>query len=380
MAVRAMIVMLLGSAVVVGGLVATVEGRKESGDGGAWGAPEPATITAEPARIESLELRLSAIAFLEARQGVEVSAPVDGTVQSIRFESGQQVAQGDVLVALDADVELAGLEGARAELELAEANLARAEALKSTDAVSVASLDKAAAEHRVWTATVRGLEAAIAKKRITAPFAGVLGIRQVEVGQYLEAGDPVVNLQDLAVILANFSVPQRELPRLAVGQRVLLSVDAYPGQPFEGRLAVIEPEVEADTGMASLQATFDNANGLLRPGMYATVAVELGNRRQVVTVPESAVSFTLYGDTAYVVEPRESEADLAEDDAQRTFGAVRQVIVRTGARREGRVVIEEGLEAGQVVVTAGQMKLDDGAAVEVVQTLALTPPDSLPLD
>lgn len=373
MAGRKMIVMLLGSAVVFGGIVATVERRKSDGDAGAWGAPQPVTVTVEPARVEALDRRLPAIAVLEARQGVDVSAPVDGTVQKILFESGQTVERGDTLVALDADVELAGLTGARAELDLAKANLARAEALKTTDAVSAASLDKTAAEHRVWTATVAGLEASIAKKRIAAPFGGVLGIRQIEVGQYLEAGDPVVNLQDLSVIFANFSVPQRDLPNLAVGQPVLLHVDAYPDREFAGALAVIEPEVEADTGMVMMQATFENADGLLRPGMYATVAVETGARREVVTVPESAVSFTLYGDTVFVVEP-------AEGAAAGSFGEVARVIVRTGARRDGRVAIEEGLAPDRLVVTAGQMKLDDGAPVEVVETLALTPPETMPLD
>jgi membrane fusion protein (multidrug efflux system) len=298
---------------------------------------------------------------------------VPGLVQKILFESGGQVASGQPLVKLDADVERANLASAVAALKLAKANLARGESLRSTDSISKATLEQRQSEYEVASAQTTALSAQIEKKAINAPFDGVLGIRKINVGEYLEAGDPIVNLQDLTVMLVNFSVSQKELAALVVGEEVHMTTDAYPGREFGGEISAIEPLIDEETGMVAIQGRFDNAGGLLRPGMFAKLSIVLPARMSVVTVPQTSISYSLYGDFVYVATEGKGEQGDPIITVQRR-------VVRTGERRNGQVIIEEGLAAGELTVTSGQLKLDNGTRVSLAEKQSLTPPAVIPAE
>lgn len=369
-----MLFMLIGSAIVFGGVFYKIFSGFSAMAEAMANMPAPViNVTAQPAGTDDWGVEVAAIGVLEARRGVDVTTSVTGLVQQIRFESGQQVAQGETLVQLDADVERANLSSAQASLKLAKANLARGESLRTSDNISKATLEQRQSEYEVASAEVTALIAQIDKKVITAPFDGVLGIRKVNVGQYLDAGTPIVNIQDLSKMLVNFSVSQKELSDLKVGQAVRMTTDAYPVRTFDGTISAIEPLINQETGMVLVQGTFDNPDSLLRPGMFAKLAILLPTRMQVIVVPQNALSYSLYGDFVYVAT--QSKTGEGAD-----VTSVERRIVKSGERRNGAVVIEEGLKAGETVVTSGQLKLDNGTHVAIVKDDTLALPEQVPVE
>ncbi|MBI2257220.1 MAG: efflux RND transporter periplasmic adaptor subunit [Proteobacteria bacterium] len=366
--------MLIGSVVIFGGVFFKIFSGFAAMQAAMANAPVPVVnVSAQPAAEQDWGVEVSAIGVLEANRGVDVTTSVAGLVQQIRFESGENVTQGQVLVQLDADVERANLASAQASLKLAKADLERGQSLRTTDNISKATLEQRQSQYEVAAAEVAALSAQIEKKVISAPFTGELGIRKVNVGQYLDPGNPIVNIQDISKMLVNFSISQKELSDLKVGQAVRMTTDAYPITTFEGTVTAIEPLVNQQTGMVEIQGTFNNAEGLLRPGMFAKLAVLLPSRMHVVVVPQVALSYSLYGDYVYVAKEGKSEQGEAITTVERR-------IVKSGERRDGFVLVEDGLKSGEIVVTSGQLKLDSGTRVAIVKDETLALPEQVPVE
>lgn len=369
-----MLFMLIGSAVVFGGVFFKIFSGFAAMQEQMASMPVPViNVTAQPSVTQDWGIEVPAIGVLEARRGVDVSPSMPGLIQQIAFESGDKVTQGQMLVRLDADVERGNLAKAQAALKLAKADLDRGESLLSTNNISKATLDQRQSQYDVAAAELAALGAQIEKKTINAPFDGELGIRKVNVGQYLEAGIAIVNIQDLSVMLVNFSVSQRELSDLKVGHKIRMTTDAYPVKEFDGEISAIEPLINQQTGMVEVQGRFDNSDGLLRPGMFAKLAIQLPARMQVVVVPQTAISYSLYGDFVYIVT-------TSKDDQGVDIATVERRIIKTGERRNGVVIIESGVKEGETVVTSGQLKLDNGTRVAIVAEDTLAIPAEVPVE
>lgn len=369
-----MLFMLIGSFVIFGGVFFKIFSGFAAMQEAMANMPAPVfNITAQPAEAAEWGVEVSAIGVLEANRGVDVTTSVAGIIQQIKFESGEKVSQGQVLAQLDADVERANLASAQALLKLARADLERGQSLRSSDNISKATLEQRQSQYEVASAEVVGLSAQIEKKVINAPFDGELGIRKVNVGQFLNPGTPIVNIQDVSKMLVNFSVSQKELSDLKVGQEIRMTTDAYPITTFQGAVTAIEPLVNQQTGMVEVQGTFDNAQGLLRPGMFAKLAVQLPIRKKVIVVPQSAISYSLYGDFVYVTKQDKSKEGEAITTVERR-------IVKSGERRNGQIAVENGLKPGEIVVTSGQIKLDNGTRVAISQEKTLVPPEQVPVE
>jgi membrane fusion protein (multidrug efflux system) len=342
--------------------------------GGAW-APPPEAVTTVQAGESSWEGRLHAIGTVEAVQGVIVSADLPGVVSSIEFESGRAVRKGEVLVRLDTSQERAQLEAAVARRDLARLNLERVTQLREKNANSQADLDRAAAEAKQAEAAVAELEAVIDRKTIQAPFSGVAGIRQVNLGQYLAGGDPVVPLQSNSPIYVNFSVPQQNATVLARGNEVEVVREGTTEALETGRVNAVNSLIDHATRNVEVQAVFDNRSGALRPGMFVEVSVRFGQDARVVTVPVSAVAYAPYGNSVFIVE------EMDGPDGKKYKG-VRQQFVKLGESRGDQVAVLSGVQPGQEVVTSGVFKLRGGAAVQVnnqitpSNTVEPTPADS----
>lgn len=328
--------------------------------------PPPEAVTTVVASSVPWDATLSAIGTVTAVHGVTVSADLPGIVERIAFESGRAVREGDVLVKLDTRQEAAQLAAAESQRDLAKLHLDRMLGLRAKGVTSQAELDSAQAEHAQAEARVGEIRAAIARKTIRAPFSGVLGIRQVNLGQYLSAGDPVVPLQSLHPIYVDFSVPQQQVARLAPGTEVRVSPEGAAAAgvpeagagPFLGRVTAVDSVVNEATRNVRVQATFDNPAGALRPGMFVEARVSLGPGGTVVPLPASAVHYAPYGDSVFVVE------EMAGPDGG-TYRGVRQQFVKLGSGRGDQVAVLSGVEPGEEVVTSGVFKLRNGAAVHV---------------
>ncbi|WP_025996272.1 efflux RND transporter periplasmic adaptor subunit [Pseudomonas viridiflava] len=332
-----------------------------------FSAPKP---PASVAVVNAVELpwqsRLPAIGTLKAVQGVDLSLEIAGTVKALLFESGQKVRVGQPLLQLDSDVERALLGTAEADLGLAQVEHGRGSRLVGDQAISRGDFDKLAAQLKKASATVAQLKASLAKKQILAPFSGTIGIRQVDVGDYLASGTVIATLQDLSSLYVDFHVPEQALPKLSVGQRVQVSVSAYPGQSFDATISAINPRVDESTRNVLIRATQPNPDGRLLPGMFVDLQVILPSAPSQIVVPESAITYSLYGNSIYVVVARQTEAGKPESDTQdEPQLTVERRFVKTGEHREGKVVILEGLKAGDQVVSGGQLKLDNGAHVAI---------------
>lgn len=323
--------------------------------------------------------RLPAIGSLKALQGVDLSLEIAGTVKALQFESGQKVKIGQPLLQLDSDVERALLGTAEADLGLAQVEYGRGSKLVGEQAISRGDFDKLAATQKKALATVAQLNASLAKKRILAPFSGTIGIRQVDVGDYLASGTMIATLQDLSSLYADFYVPEQTLPKLAIGQAVQVSVSAYPDQVFEAKISAINPKVEDATRNVLVRATLPNPDGRLLPGMFTSLQVVLGDDTRQLVLPESAITYTLYGNSVYVVVPKKNaEGQPENDDKGQAQLSVERRFVVTGERRGGQVIISKGLKAGEQVVSGGQLKLDNGAHVVISREPALPGQTSQP--
>ncbi len=320
--------------------------------------PPPEAVTTVVAQPEVWPETLSAIGTVAAVQGVMVSADLPGIVAAIGFESGKAVGKGEVLVRLDASQEQAQLVAAEAERELGELNLDRVRGLRDEGVTSQAEFDRVAAEHTQAEARAGEIRATIARKTIRAPFAGMLGIRQVDLGQYLNGGDPIVPLQSLDPIYVDFSVPQQQVGALTVGGEVQVTVDGLPGAEFPGAITAVDSVVDEATRNVRVQATLANPEGKLRPGMFVETRLVLGEGAEVVALPASAISYAPYGDSVFVV------GDVAGPEGQSYLG-VEQKFVKLGPARGDQVTVLSGVEPGDEVVTSGVFKLRTGAAVVV---------------
>ena len=328
----------------------------------------PETIASAIVKEEKWEGTMSAIGSVAASQGVNVTTELGGKVAEIGFESGAVVAQGDLLVRLDTTSEKAQLRAAEAQVELARLTAERTKKLRVENTLSQAELDSANASLEQNQANAEAIRAAIAKKTICAPFAGRLGIRLVNLGEFLDVGKPIVSLQALGTLHLDFSLPQQELAQLKTGMKVRLTTDTYPDKKFDGTLTAINPDLDSATRSVRLRATFSNADNLLRPGMFARAEVVLPVEETVVVIPATSVLNAPFGDSVYVIESK-----LADTNGPAGL-VVRQQFIRTGRARGDFVVVQTGVKPGEKVVSAGLFKLRNGMAV--VENNELTPKPS----
>jgi membrane fusion protein, multidrug efflux system len=324
--------------------------------------PPPDAVTTIEAKREEWPATLNAIATVAAVQGVTVSADLAGIVDRITFDSGQSVQKGDVLVHLDTRQEEAQLAGAQSQLELARVNFERMQGLVQQDAVSRAEYDAAASAYKQAEARVGEIRATIERKTIRAPFSGGLGIRQVNLGQYLTGGDPVVPLQSLDPIYVNFGVPQQEAVQMRIGRTVHITAAELGGSDFTGRISALDSVVDQTTRNVQVQATLANRGGKLRPGMFVQAQVMLGAPRSTVALPASAISYAPYGDSVFIV------GGMKNPQGQ-TYRGVRQQVVKLGAARGDQIEVLSGIKPGEEVVTSGVFKLRNGAPVQVNNTV-----------
>jgi membrane fusion protein, multidrug efflux system len=320
--------------------------------------PPPEAVTTIVARQEEWPATLGAIGTVTAVQGVTVSADLPGIVEFIAFEAGRTVEKGEVLVRLDVRQERAQLAAAEAQRDLARMNLDRIRGLREQGIVSVADDDRATAESKQAEARVGEIAATIQRKEIRAPFAGILGLRQVNLGQYLNAGDPVVSLQSLHPIYVTFSVPQQSVASVRVGSPVRVTLEGEHDTASEGTITAVDSIVNEATRNVQVQATLANPGGRLRPGMFVKAQLVVGSRSAVIALPASAISYAPYGDSVFVV------SDVAGPNGQ-TYRGVKQQFVTLGGARGDQVAVISGLEPGQEVVSSGAFKLRTGAAVHV---------------
>ncbi|WP_447730680.1 efflux RND transporter periplasmic adaptor subunit [Pseudoxanthomonas suwonensis] len=334
--------------------------------------PQPAVqVSTFEARAENWSDTAEAVGTLVADNGTQVTTEAGGVVQRIAFESGQRVRKGDLLVQLNTANELAQLNALEAAARLAATQRDRWRELGGQKLVSQAEVDERTSDAAQTRAQAEAQRALIAQKTIRAPFDGVLGIRKVNLGQYLNPGDPIVGLQALDPIHVDFTLPEQRMNQVAPGTKVRVTVDALPGQEFEATITAVEPAVETSTRNFPVRATLANPEGVLRPGTFARVRFDLGESRDVVVVPQTAVSFNPYGNSVYVLAEAPDEVKNAEvqEGEQAPQHVVKQRFVTTGPTRGDLVGITDGLKPGEVVVSSGLLRLRNDAAVIINNTV-----------
>jgi membrane fusion protein (multidrug efflux system) len=327
----------------------------------------PTTVSSATVKEENWAPTLSAVSSLSAVQGAIIAAELGGVVSEIKFENGGVAKKGDVIMKLDASQEEALLRSAEAEAELARQDLERTRGLASEKVVSKAELDTAESKFNRLNAVVDQMRSSIRKKTLIAPFDGQLGIRQVNVGQMINSGQQVVPLTSLDLLFADFALPQQYLGQLAPGLEVHVTTDALPGRVFNGKLTAINSMVDSSTRNITLQATLENPDHALRPGMFAKAEVTLPEKHKALVVPGSAISYAPFGDSVFVIEKKKDEKTGQESQA------IRQQFVRVGEARGDLVAITQGLKAGETIVSTGVFKLRNGMAVTVNNDLAPNP-------
>jgi len=320
--------------------------------------PPPTSVNVATAKSEVIPNLLTAVGDLAAVHQVNVTSDVNGRITEIMFTAGASVKAGTPLVQLFDGPEQGDLASFKAQATVASQQLDRAKQLASRQFGPQATVDTAQAAFDQATAGIAKTEAIISQKLVRAPFDGELGVRKVEVGQYLTAGTQIVSLTDLSMLYLNFTVTEKDSGSLQVGQIVRIKVDAFPGRTFEGKITTIEPQIATETRNLRVQATIANPDKILKPGMFASTTVVLPDKPAVVTVPETAVDYTLYGDSVFVIEEKKADDGKTSLVVNRTF-------VQTGNRIEGRAEILKGLKPGDRVVALGQLKLQPGSAVTI---------------
>ena len=329
------------------------------------GGMPPVTVSTTVASSETWTPVIPSVGTLRASQGVDITAQEPGIITELRFESGAEVEKGDVLAQQYADDDRARLEALEADVELAELNLVRAEDLLKKNLNSQFDYDTRKTDRDRAVAQARNLRLVIEKKTIRAPFSGRIGIRQVDLGQYVQPGDPIVRLEALDKILVDFPVPQRMIGRVRVGQSLLIRVDAFADKEFRGRVTAISPQVRAETRDVRIEGLVDNESELLLPGMFAEVEIRLEQQERVVTLPQSTITYSPYGDSVFVVE------EITVDDG--TAGLIaRNRFVETGETRGDQVAILAGVQVGETVVTSGQIKLRNNTPIIINNTVRVS--------
>lgn len=321
--------------------------------------PPAAVVTAEKAKLENWQPYINAIGTLVAVNGVTVSTQIAGNVKVINFDSGQLVKKGDVIVQLDDSVEQAELQGNKAQVLLTKTNYIRFGKLQEKKYVSQADYDQSIANYEQALANLNKTQAIIDQKHITAPFDGKIGIRQVNLGQYLSPGDAIVSLQALNPLYINFFTPEQNLKSLNLNDNVQIQIDTQPGKTFNGKLTAIDSTVDQKTHNIKLQATIPNDNNYLYPGLFANIQVVLPQQMNVITLPQTAIDPSLFGSSVFVV------TEHGKDNEGKPVLQVKRQYVKTGEQRDNKIVILEGIKAGDLVVTSGQLKLDNGARIEI---------------
>jgi membrane fusion protein (multidrug efflux system) len=327
----------------------------------------PTTVSSVAVKEEDWAPRLTAVGSVSAVQGAVVSAELAGVVSEINFENGGEAKKGEVLMKLDASQEEALLRSAEAEAQLAQTDLERSRDLAMKKVVSSAELDSAQSKFRRLNAVVDQVRSSIAKKTLIAPFDGQLGIRQVNVGQMINAGQQVVPLTSLDPVFADFALPQQYLGQLTPGLEVHVTTDAIPGRVFNGKLTAINSMVDSSTRNITLQATLENPDHVLRPGMFAKAEVMLPEKHKTLVVPGSAISYAPFGDSVFVIGKKKDEKTGKESQV------IRQQFVRVGEGRGDLVAITQGLKAGETIVSTGVFKLRNGLTVTINNDLAPNP-------
>ena len=368
-----MFIVLLITLIVFGGVFAAKAIMNRGMNAFFDDMPQPAVaITTFDAEQQRWETPLSAVGTLVAVYGTDVTTEAGGVVRKLSFEAGQPVKAGTVLVELNTDNELAVLRASEAAARLAVVQRDRWQELGRDQLVSKAEVEERATQAATALAEVEAQRALIAQKTIRAPFDGVLGIRKVNLGQYVAPGSPIVNLQSLDPIYLDFSLPEQQLPLVREGADIQAAVDALPGENFAGTITAIEPSVDPATRNFQVQATLANPNGKLRPGAFARVGLSVGGPREVVVIPQTAVTFNPYGNAVYVVSERPADADADADakksDDGKDDGAtliVRQRFIQTGATRGDLIAVTDGLKPGERVATSGLLKLRNDAEVTI---------------
>jgi membrane fusion protein, multidrug efflux system len=361
---KRMIIMLALMAALVGGLGFLKYRQVESAiAAGASFQMPPTSVTTVIAKRETWPATLSVIGTAAAIEGVTVGADLPGTVDKIHFESGQWVSEGDILVELDTRQEKAQLANAEAQRDLARVQFGRSEQLAQAGVISKSEYDNAAAQQKATEAQVNDVKAAIARKTIHAPFSGVLGIRQISLGQYLAAGQAIVSLQSVNPIYVNFGVPQQDTPKMKLGRGLHVTSTDLPGEAFSGKITALDSVINEQTRNIQIQATLQNQGGKLRPGMYVQVELPLGEPRDVIPLPASAINYAPYGDSVYVV------TDIKDEKTGKTYRGVRQQIIKIEGSRGDQVAVTSGLNPGDEVVSAGVFRLRNAAPVEINNTV-----------
>ncbi len=359
--------------VAVGGLIALIimlVGIKVLQIGKMMSTPRvmpPTTVSSVTVKEENWAPVLSAVGSISAVQGAVVSAELGGVVSQVAFENGSTAKKGDLLVHLDASAEEAQLRTAEADLNLARADLERSRELVGRKVISKAEIDAAESKFKQKEGSVDQMRSMIAKKTVRAPFDGQLGIRQVNVGQMINAGQQVVPLTSLDPVFADFALPQQHLGQLTPGLAVHVTTDALPGRVFNGKLTAINSMVDSSTRNITLQATLENPDHALRPGMFAKAEVTLPEKHKTLVVPGSAISYAPFGDSVFVIDKKKDEKTGKESPV------IRQQFVRVGEARGDFVAITQGLKTGEMVVSTGVFKLRNGMAVTINNDLAPKP-------
>lgn len=356
---------LVGLVIVVGSLAGVkVLQIRAMIDQGKQFVPPPEVVTSVQAKTESWETLLTAVGSLNAVQGVTVTAEVTGKIENIAFEAGAHVAAGDLLVQQDSAVEKAQLRSAESVAQLARIDFERTKKLRLKDGISQADYDTAKAKLTQALAQVDNIKALIAKKTIRAPFAGRLGIRQVNLGQVINDGQTIVDLQNLDPIYVNFYLPQQNIDRIRTGLKARVTTDALPGQVLTCEITTISPEVDAATRNILVQGILANPDEQLRTGMYVNVTVVLPQEKDVLIIPSTAVLYAPYSDSVFVIEEKKDE------EGKPAGKTVRQQFVRLGEKRGDYITVTSGLKAAETIVSTGVFKLRNGQAVVVDNKLA----------
>jgi membrane fusion protein (multidrug efflux system) len=363
MAKRFFIVLLLMAAVIGGlGFVKYRQVEAAIAMGANFQLP-PTSVSTVVAKQETWPTTLSVIGTAEAIQGVTVSADLPGTVDKIHFESGQAVRQGDILVEMDIRQETAQLANMEAQRDLARVQYGRSAELSKAGVISKSEYDNAASQQKATEAQVNEIKASIQRKTIRAPFSGILGIRQISLGEYLAAGQAIVSLQALNPIYVNFGVPQQDTPKMKIGRAVHVTNENLPGIGFDGKISALDSVINEQTRNIQVQATLANPGAKLRPGMYVQVDLPLGQPRDVIPLPASAINYAPYGDSVFVV------TDMKDEKTGKTYKGVRQQIVKIEGSKGDQVAITSGLKPGDEVVSAGSFRLRNAAPVVVNNTV-----------
>ena len=357
--IKRMVLMLSVTFVVLAalGFVKFKQFQAAAGQAAAF-QPPPEAVTTIVAKQEHWPAALTVIGTTAAVQGVTVSADLPGIVARISFQSGRAVREGEVLVELDTRQEQAQLTAAEAQRDLAQVNFERMKGLVVDGAISKADFDRADAEQKQTIARVGEIRATIARKTIRAPFSGILGIRQVNLGQYLSAGDPIVPLQSLHPIYVNFGVPQQDTSRVRLGGALHVRAEDAGGAEFNGRITAVDSVVNQETRNVQVQATVPNPDGKLRPGMFVQTNVRTGAAQNIVALPASAINYAPFGDSVFIV------GDMKGPNGE-AYRGVRQQFVKLGAARGDQIAVVSGIKPGDEVVTSGVFKLRNGAAVQI---------------